>query len=303
MNTETWALVVFTILAQMSVGSFLILGVVHFFADRSAGAEQADMLSDRALIGILVSLGLGFIASFFHLGSPLTAYKAINNFGSSWLSREITFGVAFAVVGAIFVILQWRKAGSPTIRNVVALVAGIIGLAFVFSMSNVYMLETQLAWNTLITPISFFTTTFLLGSLALAAALVYNYGVIRRTAPDCEEIQCSLLRTALRWIAIASVVLLGVELVVGALNAAFIASVQNAGSMDFLNDFGVLFAVRLTLVFVGAGVFALFLYQNAMSPGQEKNMTNYAYTAFGFVLVAEVLNRFLFYATQIQQGF
>ena len=42
MNTHDWALVAFTILAQMSVGSFVVLGIVYFFAARSAGSEEAD---------------------------------------------------------------------------------------------------------------------------------------------------------------------------------------------------------------------------------------------------------------------
>jgi len=37
MNVREWALIAFTILAQMSVGSFLVLGVVHFFAARKDG--------------------------------------------------------------------------------------------------------------------------------------------------------------------------------------------------------------------------------------------------------------------------
>ena len=302
MTSETWALVIFTILAQMSVGSFWVLGVMHFLADRKAGTEQADLLSDRALVAIGATLALGLFASLFHLGNPLNATQAINNFASSWLSREIAFGVAFAVAGALFFVLQWRKISTPTVRNLVAFLAAVIGLVLVFSMSRVYMIDTQPAWNTVTTPISFFATTFLLGSLAIAAAFVFNYWVVQKSAPDCAEVQCELMRDSLKWIAIASIVLLGVELVVGAWNAAYLASLQDIVQMDFLGDFGLLFVVRLVLVFVGAGLFAMFLYQNSTNPGHERIMTNFAYGAFGLVFVAEVLNRFLFYITQIQTG-
>ena len=60
--------------------------------------------------------------------------------------------------------------------------------------------------------------------------------------------------------------------------------------------------LRVVLAFVGAGVFAVFLYQNAFSPGQEKMLGNLAYAAFALVLVAEVLGRFLFYATHVRIG-
>ena len=50
MTGKEWALITFTILAQMSVGAFVVLGIVHFFAARKAGEDQADRLaslSDR----------------------------------------------------------------------------------------------------------------------------------------------------------------------------------------------------------------------------------------------------------------
>src|SRR5689334_6577738 len=113
MSGREWALIAFTILAQMSVGAFVMLGVVHFFAVRKGGVLEADRLSDRALLAIGPTLAFGLIGSLFHLGSPLNAPRAITNFATSWLSREITFGVVFAVLGAVFAFMQWRKLGSP----------------------------------------------------------------------------------------------------------------------------------------------------------------------------------------------
>ncbi|MBI5080421.1 MAG: dimethyl sulfoxide reductase anchor subunit, partial [Chloroflexi bacterium] len=125
MNIREWALIAFTILAQMSVGSFIVLGIVHFFATRKAGLEEADRLSDRALLAIGPTLLLGMVASLLHLGNPLTAYLAISNLGSSWLSWEVLSGVLFAAVGGVFAFMQWRKITSFTVRNIVALVAAL----------------------------------------------------------------------------------------------------------------------------------------------------------------------------------
>ena len=52
MEVREWALITFSILAQMSVGSFIVLGAVHYFAQRKSGEKQADELSDRALLAI-----------------------------------------------------------------------------------------------------------------------------------------------------------------------------------------------------------------------------------------------------------
>ena len=278
-------------------------GVVYFYATRKAGVEEADRLSDSALLAIIPVLVLGLIASMFHLGDPLVAYRAVANIGSSWLSREILFGVAFAVLGAVFAFMQGRKIGSFGLRNIIAWISALIGLALVFSMSKVYMLQTQPSWNTLATPILFFVTTLLLGALAMGVAFVANYAYVKRKEPDCADVQCGLMRDALRWIAVASVILLGIELVVGTLRLAFLAASSNetAASVSMLvNPYGVVFALQLLLVFVGAGVFGVFAYQNAQSPGQEKVLASLAYGAFTLVFIAEVLGRFLFYATHVQ---
>ena len=298
MNTHDWALVAFTILAQMSVGSFVVLGIVHFFAVRKADLTEADRLSDRALFAIGPVMVLALIASFFHLGNPLNAYHAISNLGSSWLSREIFFGVGFTVLGAVFAVLQWRKIGSASLRNLIAVLAALVGLALVYSMSNVYLLRTVPVWDTVATPISFFVTTFLLGALAMGAAFVANYSYLQRKTPGSTDTQSTFLRDSLRWIGIVSMLLLGVEFVVLPMYLAYLSStsVTVAAGQLLVNTYGVVLIVRLVLVFLGAGIFGAFVYRNAVSAGREKIMGSLAYVAFVLVLMSEILGRFLFYA-------
>jgi anaerobic dimethyl sulfoxide reductase subunit C (anchor subunit) len=305
MNVSEWALILFTILGQMSVGAFLILGVVHFFASRKAGMEEADRLTDNALYAILPVMVLAFLASFLHLGHIANAPKAVSNLATSWLSREILFGVVFAVVAFLFAFLQWRKIGSFILRSIVAVIAGLIGIGLVFSMSSVYMMETQPSWNTFFTPLQFSVTTLLLGAMALGVAFVANYAYIRRKTPDCADVQCDLLRSIMRWIAIGSIVLLGVEFVAIPIYLALLAS-QGAEAAStaslMLNNFGVIFGFRLLLAFLGAGVFGIFITQSALNPGKERILSYFAYSAFVLVFAGEILGRFLFYATRVHIG-
>lgn len=305
MVLREFALIAFTILTQMSVGAFLVLGLVHFFVARKAGMEQADRMSDRALLAIGPVIVLAMIASLFHLGNPINAPRAVTNLASSWLSREVFFTVIFVVLGGAFALMQWRKISSFAVRNAIAWIATLVGLVAVFSMAQIYMLETQPAWNSWATPVAFYATALLLGLLAVGAALVANYAYVQRQEPECAEMQCTLLRDTVRWIALTAVLVLGIELVVSpiylaSLSAGDVAAQESARIM--VQDYGVLFTLRLILVFIGAGVFGFFLYQNAMSAGREKMMGNLIYAAFALVLVAEVLGRFLFYATQVQIG-
>lgn len=300
MESREWALIAFTILAQMSVGAFLVLGVVHHFAKRKAGAEEADRLSDRALIAIFVTLGLGMLASVFHLGSPFAAPRAVSNIATSWLSREILSGVLFALLGVIFAAMQWFKIGSISVRNIVAWAASLVGLVLVFSMAKVYMIPVQPAWNTIATPIAFFVTTLLLGSMALAAAFVANYAYVQKKNPGCADAQCDLLHAALKGISIAGIVLMAIELIILPLNMGYLASGSGAAleSLRLMaGAFGGIQVIRLVLVFVGAGVFGIFLYISSSETGKERLMSYLAYGAFALVFIGELLGRVIFYST------
>lgn len=305
MDNGQLALITFTILAQMSVGSFLVLGWVHFYVMRKSGMQQADRMSDRALLAIGPVIVLAMVASLFHLGNPLNAPRAVSNLGSSWLSREILFMVLFVLSGGLFALMQWRKIGSFAVRNVIAWVATLVGLALVFSMSQIYMLATQPAWNSWATPVSFFATTVLLGLLAIGAALAANYAIIQRDDPECAAVQCGLLRETLRWVALASVLVLGVQMIVAPIYLASLSAgsgIAQESARMMVEDYGILLALRLVLAFIGAGVFGLFLYRNSASPGRERVISNLVYAAFAMVFVSELLGRFLFYATQVQIG-
>lgn len=305
MNLSEWALIFFTVAVQMAVGAFIVLGFLHYFAMRKAGVEEADRLSDRALLAIGPVMVVGILASLLHLGNPLGAYRAISNIGTSWLSREIVFNLLFAGLGAVFAFMQWRKIGSFSARVVVALLAAISGIGLVYSMSRIYMLTIQPGWNVVATPISFFTTTLLLGALAVGSALVANYAYVRRKTPGCEEAQCDLLRSSLRWIALASIVLLGINFIVVPIYLAYLGSTAGTAGVTvakYFAEYPVVLAFRLLLAFAGAGVLSFFLYQNSLAPGREKLLGTLAYSAFALVLIAEVLGRFLFYATHAQIG-
>jgi anaerobic dimethyl sulfoxide reductase subunit C (anchor subunit) len=305
MNTREWALITFTILTQMSVGSFLVLGIVHYYANRKAGMKEADRLSDYALLAIVVVFGLALVASLLHLGNPLNAPRAVTHLATSWLSREIFFGVIFGVLAVVFAFMQWRKIASFAVRNVIAWIAAIVGLVLVYVESNVYMLPTEPSWNSLATPISFFATSLLLGSLAMGAAFVANYAYLQRKGPEEAKVQSELLRDALRGIAVASVVLLGVEFVVIPIYIAYLATGSAAAVASaklMIGPFGLVFVLRLLFSFVGAGIFGVFLYQITQTAGKEKTLSYLAYSAFVLVLVAEVMGRFLFYATRVRIG-
>jgi anaerobic dimethyl sulfoxide reductase subunit C (anchor subunit) len=305
MDVRDWALVVFTILSQMAAGSFIVLMIVHAVASYKIGREEADRLSAPVFPAIILVLGAGLLASLGHLGDPLNAPLSVTNVGRSWLSREVLSGVLFFVVGGVFAVMQWFKIASLAVRSAIGWFAALIGFATVYMMSNIYMMPTEPAWDTLATPFMFFTTAFLLGSLAVGVALVAHYAYLKRHRPESADVQHTFLRSVIRWIALAAIGLLGVEFVVYPVYLAVLAtgpqpSVESASLM--LSEYGPILGLRLALVFIGAGVLGLFLYQSASSAEREKITGRLTYSAFVLVLAGEVMGRFLFYASHVRLG-
>lgn len=305
MHVGELPLVLFTLLTQMSVGSFVVLGAVQVLARRRYPAATVDRLSDPALYAIGPVMVAALAVSLLHLGNPVNLLNVLNNLGSSWLSREILLGCAFTALGAGFALCQWRRWLGPGVRQAVAGVTALVGLAFVWASAQVYLLPTVPAWNTWTTPVGFLATTFLLGGLAVGAAFVVAATLrARRPGTDGEEaVVDAMLRGSLRGIGLASIGVLAVELLVlpawllglagdgGPAATAAVAALTGGGWLH----------VRLVLAVLGAGVLALFLYRAAAAGGRRLLLVT-ASSAFVLVLVAETVGRVQFFESYARIG-
>jgi anaerobic dimethyl sulfoxide reductase subunit C len=298
-------LVIFTIIAQMSVGSFVVLGLIHLFGVRT-DREVIDRVSDPALYAIGPILVLGLLASMMHLGTPIRAINALRHLDSSWLSREIFFGLLFATIGGAFAFSQWFKWLTPRLRQCLAGLAALVGLALIGSMTMVYMLPTVPAWDSWATPFRFFATTFLLGSLAVGAALVVTADLRRRRRAVGDEASNRVVMSALRGIAIAAIAMLGVEFVVLPLYLGKLATdgsaAATASSGALVTTYGGYAVVQLVLVFLGVALLGVFLSRLAKRFSPARMLAMAPVAAFVLVFAGEIIGRMLFYASYARVG-
>jgi anaerobic dimethyl sulfoxide reductase subunit C (anchor subunit) len=301
MNTREWALLAFTILGQTAAGLMIVLMIVRTYIAGKAGSDLADRLTNRPLFMIVPIMALAFVASLFHLGSPLHIVRAVPNIGSSWLSREVVIAVTFMILAALFTFLQWRRAGSEGLRVVVGWITALLAAAYIYAMGRVYMISTQPAWNTLATPVMFIVCSLLLGVLGMAAGLVAGHAGLKEKNGEATK----LFHTTLQGLAITAVILLGIEFLVLPIYLAYLAT-QGSAALQSLNmivgPFGIVLFFRLLILFAGAGVLAAYLYRNASLVEKEKTLATLAYSAFALALVGEALGRFIFYATHYRIG-
>jgi anaerobic dimethyl sulfoxide reductase subunit C (anchor subunit) len=291
-----WPLVVFTLLSQMAVGAFLIVWITHLMARQQASDVEVRRLCNAALVGVGPVMVLGLLVSLFHLGSPTNAWRAISNLGSSWLSREILFALAFFIMWFICAYLQWRGVGTERLRGTWAGVTGLVGLLAIFSSAMIYLVPTRPAWNSLATPILFFSSAFLLGALA-AGTVFAVYFLVR--AKDSET-QTALVRIGLKnasIVAMAVIVIQAVILVFQGVYLAGGATEAQASGQLLLSTYGVWFWLRVILGIVAGFVLAWLGWRtlSRAEKGVPAVVTSLIFAAFACVLVGEVVGRILFY--------
>ncbi len=169
------SLIIFTLLIQTAVGIF---STTLF----NIWINKKEML-DIPLIILSICLGLiilGLISAMAHLGNPRNAPHAISNITKSWLSREIVTINLFAmsiVILWIYTFTDFQKG-----RFLIETISLILGILTLLTMSRVYSLKIVPVWNSIATPMDFFGTALLAGSVASA---VINWFISDKVYEPC----------------------------------------------------------------------------------------------------------------------
>jgi DMSO reductase iron-sulfur subunit len=183
-----YSLILLTVLTQLSVGGFFSLVMVDLI---SAFIALPPFFYKFLQVGGLAMLGtalLALLASVFHLGRPIYAYRALKMWRRSWLSREVLFFGLFAVFASVFSLWIW--SGVPmqaTMKVALSLLILICGWAGVYSSARIYMVPARPSWNTPRTLVNFFATGFLLGPLMALTVYAWNAKLLSIPLPFSES--------------------------------------------------------------------------------------------------------------------
>ncbi|MDO5454168.1 MAG: dimethyl sulfoxide reductase anchor subunit [Corynebacterium sp.] len=311
MNTHEWPLTLFTVFGQMAVGAFLVLGAVQVLGRKKHSTAVIDRVADPALYAIGPIMVAGFLAASFHLGNPFNALNVLRGWSNSALSQEVILGVIFAGLGFLFAACQWLGWLTQRIRVVLASLTALVGVVFVASMANLYMLPTIPAWNHWTTPAQFYLTTLSTGALAIGVAFC-SYPFLadapwlnrlmpanRRDEHVSEEEVSGLITTSLKWIGVAVVILMPLELLVLVFYYGRPAGV-NPTEFDFPMAW---FVIRVALLIIGAGLMGVFLVQSATKAEADSGVRTPAQrrlllmVTLSYLLVSAsaIIGRFIFY--------
>lgn len=288
MNLREWPLAAFTLLMQASVGIVLVravLPLVHAAHPKGGGPARplAGRLDTLAVVAAAAA-ALALLASLLHLGQPVLAWLALANVRGSWLSREVALAVVFVAALAASSLSPAGDRWAPAFRTAATALAVAAGLALVFAMARVYMMAGQPAWDRPTTLVAFFTSTLLLGTVAVVACPV----------PRLEPRATRLLGTAAIALLALQVLLVPPLLAVVAAEPAAAISPASLGHAAMW-----LAAARVVAAVAGAGLLVSAL---RAGPGVHRGMGGARYAALALVVVSEVFGRMLFYATSVRLG-
>lgn len=285
------SLILFTIFSQMAVGAFCVLWGLQLYYFSRYEVFLVEQVTLAPLL-VLEAIMLGsLLISLLHLGSPGIAYRAIANLRSSWLSREILFAVLFTGTSVIFTGMQLWQIGSFGLRAGVAGLAAFFGLMLIYVMSRLYMIRTVPMWNTGYTLLSFLLTAFILGGLLVTFT-------IRIYTPEVFISGSSSALVMVTSISGLIFFLLGSELVL--IFAKFVHMVSGSPGMKeaalaLFDKYKHVFYLRLVIGASGMGTLGFMIFQARYDSG-------FYYICFTLVLVAELLDRALFYTARDVSG-
>ncbi|MEZ9398635.1 dimethyl sulfoxide reductase anchor subunit family protein [Vibrio splendidus] len=275
-----WSLIFFTVLAQTAVGGYLLIGARALVL----GHDEEKLNSYKVPMFILWALmGLGFMFSTTHLGSPLRAFNAFNQLGSAWLSNEVFFGAAFFAVGGLQWLLSVLKKGGVAIQKALMVGAMVLGVIFMYAMINVYMINTVPTWDNIYTPLSFIMT-MVVGGLLLSQFVIVFANDSRFTVD--------------RNITMLAVIAVAISLLVtvGKLNLIGDIQTSAAKASELVDGLGSYMILQVALLMASLLIWILPMLNKA-----KVNPVNLS-LALVLFLASELIGRGLFYSLHMTSG-
>ena len=272
-----WPLVLFTVLGQCVAGALIVSGY-GWLTTKDDAVKQRIV---RSMFFLWLVMGIAFLASVMHLGSPLRAFNSLNRIGASALSNEIASGSLFFAVGGLWWLVAFLGRMPATLGKIWLLLSMLLGLVFVYAMTNVYQIDTVPTWYNGYTTLAFFMTLLLSGPL-FAALLLRAAGV------SCSPARFAGISVLALLVTVAVVVLQGLSL--GEIHS----TVQNAGAL--VPDYASLQVWRILLLVAGLGCW--------ICPLVRRKESSVGGLALGLVsvLAGEIIGRGLFYGLHMTVG-
>ena len=305
MNVREWALPVYTILMQLAVGAFAILWLIRQGAGSKFSQQEIDRIISNPLLVIAFTAAVAMGGAHFHLSKPFHSFLAVLNFKSSWLSREIVFSVLFLLLAMSVLYLTYFRTHRRQLITVLGWLATLFGTILIYCMARIYLIPTQVAWNSTSVIFSFYITSLMLGGMAIATLMVLDLKFAEIKKADDVKLRAQIIRYSSGGLTTLTAALVALNIVIIYIQIRLLAQGDLIArtSLGLLVDLYLpLFLLRLVfLVYASISLICAVVRMYRLQSTPQNLMTP-VYLSCLLILVGEIIGRFLFYATHIRVG-
>ncbi len=274
-----WPLMFFTVIGQSVAGAFVLITAVLLCSRIPQEQRYKITLS---MFGLWALMGVGFLLSMMHMGSPLRAFNSMLRFGHSALSNEIVSGSVFFAAGGFYWLLSALKKLPRVADKPFLLLVSILAVIFIYAISRVYQIETVPTWFNHYTSLQFILTSLIAGPV-LAALL------LRSAGSDLTGCRILVLISLLATIT-GCIVAIAQGFDLGTIRS----SVQRAS--ELVPDYPLLSGLRFVMIFAGLGLWGISVTK------MRNPSVIVMLIAFVLVFLGEFTGRGLFYGMHMTAG-
>jgi len=305
MNVREWALPVYTILMQLAVGSLFVLWLIRSFSGSRFSHRDIERIIQNPMLVIAFTAVVAMVGAHFHLSRPFHSFLAVLNFKSSWLSREIVFSISFFLLTILLLYFTFFQMHQRTIITILGWVAILIGIVLIYCMARIYLIPTQVAWNSTTVIFSFYVTALMLGCMAIACLLVLDLKFAEIKKSDDVELRADVIRYSFTGLTGMTLLLVALSFIIIYIQLRLLSQGDQIArtSLDLLLQLYLpLFIMRLTFLLFSSGYLGTAVYQISRLKVTPQSLMMPVYISCLLIMVGEIIGRFLFYATHIRVG-
>lgn len=167
-----FSVLIFTTLSGAGFGLWIWLGLRIALGTPAQGVQIIGWSLLLIFAGIAAAVGL--LASFWHLGKPLRAWRAFSQWRTSWLSREGVLAVA-SFVPAFALLLMLREGETSIATRIVAGALAALCVATVACTAMIYAsLKPIPAWRHRFTLPAYLLFALLTGGLPMLPSVWFT---------------------------------------------------------------------------------------------------------------------------------
>ena len=306
MNLREWALPTYTIMMQLAIGTLFSLWVIREWFGPKYGPKKIDEIVTVPVLIIFSTMIVAIIGAHFHLSKPFLSFLALRNLKSSWLSREIAFtSIVFIRTGSLFFSLKFGEK-LYRIKSLLGWIAILVGFATVYSMASIYLLPTQVAWNSPLTIISYYAGMLLLGTASLIVIFLMDLRFASGNPSRDISNHVQIVEKMIPWLTSVATITSILNIIIGLYQIELLRDVAlpsaQASLQLMLELYKPLLVMRIGFALTGIVWLNGVMYYFKKRQKLIINSLGLASVACTIILVGEILERFLFYATHVRIG-